>query len=128
MKNGFTWLSDASGITNRYIGYLDSVIIRTDQYYKLPGDSIIRIHGDSLAYLTPPITFDSTWAEPIYDIWAFGHGNTNAGSLILNQTFGAGKARGFELRKKQGKYVMYPVGIDVEQKCDQPKRIMLLRL
>ena len=117
----FTWLSDASGITNRYIGYLDSVIIRTDQYYKLPGDSIIRIHGDSLAYLTPPLTFDSTWAEPIYDIWAFGHGNTNAGSLILNQTFGAGKARGFELRKKQGKYVMYPVGIDVEQKVRPAK-------
>ena len=121
----FTWLSDMSGVNNRYIGYLDSVIIRTDRMYRLPGGELLRISGDSTDLVPAPEQADSSWTVPVWDIWAFGYPAGNAGTHILLQSFGAGASRGAELRRVGDRYTLYPVALDTARLV-RPARTRLM--
>jgi hypothetical protein len=103
----FTWLSDVSGVYNRHMGYLDSVLVRTDRAYLLPSGLILPIHGDSLHLVELPEIYDSVWQIPVYDVWAYGHANSNAGTHILLQEVHVPGGTVYSLRRESGQYCLY---------------------
>lgn len=111
----FTWLSDVSGVYNRYMGYLDSVVVRTDQYFLVPGGEVVRLHGDSLHVLERPEAYDSTWQVPVHEIWTFGHANTNAGTHILNQAVHGPTGTVYRVMQEGNLYQMYRERPDTAQ-------------
>ncbi|MCF8238298.1 MAG: hypothetical protein K9I85_09100 [Saprospiraceae bacterium] len=82
----FAWLTDESGVYNRKIAYLDSVLIRTDQAFPLPDGEVLIVHQDSLPTFLPPEQVDSSWAVPVYEIQAFAHTTTNKRTHVLDHT------------------------------------------
>ncbi|MCO6486327.1 MAG: hypothetical protein J5I41_11195 [Saprospiraceae bacterium] len=119
----FAWLSDVSGIYNRYIGYLDSVIVRHDRLFLTPDAGIVRIHGDS-THLPAPEVFDSMWLEPIHEVWAFGHAQSNAGTHILNQVTDRPSGTVIELRMQEDRLVFTRTNLDTLD-VRRPEKTML---
>lgn len=108
----FAWLSESSGVWNRSIGYLDSVVVRTDSYYLLPDGEIFFIHGDSTHLILPPAEIDTSWQVPIYEVWAYGQPHTNAPSNILLQSTVSGSYKGYDVFNIGKKFEVYPTDLD----------------
>ncbi len=94
----FAWLTDESGIYNRKIAYLDSVLIRTDQAFQLTDGAVLIVHQDTLPTFLPPEQVDSTWALPVYEIQAFAHATTNKQTHILDHTLAPRTQKVYDLQ------------------------------
>lgn len=113
----FTWLSDHSGIYNRYVGHLDSVVVREDHYFQLADGEVLFIHGDSLHVVELPAQYDSTWTIPQWEVWAYGHPVTNAGTHLLRQSVDRAHQKVWDVRREGMKWAIYgmPLNVDAPQ-------------
>jgi WD40 repeat protein len=108
----FTWLGEQNGIYNRYAAYLDSVLVRNDQYFRLSTGELLYFHGDSLDQIPAGLQYDTSWIEPIFEIWAYGNGVSNAGSNILMHTVDTRNQMVYEVRRDFEDQVIYKTRID----------------
>lgn len=100
----FAWLTDESGVYNRSLAYLDSVLVRTDRAFLLDNGNILLIHADTLPLFLPPQNVDSSWAVPVYEVQAFSHTATNVQTHIREQSFTDRNRMIFDLKQEDKVY------------------------
>lgn len=80
-----SYLSDASGLFNRHIAYLDSILVYNNQIITLKDGTEITLHEDSSLVSLDQTLIDTIVIEPVYEIQSFSHTNTNYNRSITAQ-------------------------------------------
>lgn len=110
----FAWLTDESGLYNRSLAYLDSVLVRTDRAFLLDDGTQLLIHADTLPLILPPPNVDSTWDVPVWEIQAFSHPASNVQTHIQEQSYAERTGMMYDLQHvgKSYQIVGNPVHVD----------------
>ncbi len=91
----FAFLSDESGITNRYYGHLEKYIHHYERIVRLNDGAELHFHPDSIwQEKLDSITLaqvDSSWLQAVIKRRAVNHPATNYASGILEQDFARGE-------------------------------------
>ncbi|MCH2021509.1 MAG: hypothetical protein MK207_03415 [Saprospiraceae bacterium] len=81
-KNLFSYLSDVNGLYNRYVAFIDTLLVRKERVLILEDGTLMNIEqGASFSHL--PV--DSSYIKPIYIETGIEHANTDYSRNILEQ-------------------------------------------
>lgn len=100
--NHFTYLSDVNGFYNRYVGVVDTVLLREERVLLLE-DGTSMVVGPDSSYSHLPV--DSTYIRPIYIQTGRVHANTDYSRNILEHD-GTG-TKVLDLIYKKGTYNIF---------------------
>lgn len=103
----FGFLSDKNGITNRYIGYIDTAFAYNERVYLLKGsDKEIILHADSTLSI-PEENIEKTFLRDIYKPKGFTYANSDYNRSIIEQHSAPRLGKVLQLVQKDNKYAFY---------------------
>lgn len=112
----FGFLSDQSGITNRYIGYIDTVFAYDERVYLLKGAAEeIVLHVDSTLGVAAE-NIDTTFVRSIYKPKGFTYANSNYNRSVLGQHTAPRVGKVIQLVQKDNAYSFYIDELMVDKK------------
>lgn len=133
--NSLAYLSDESGIVNRYICQLDTVVDYRIRHIILKDGSIVEMHEDS-AYLPkhPQHTIDSMYFTPIMKVTGKAISNTDYSRSLLAHEISKENSKVADLLKYDGGYKLFVRDLNLERTAapqatqfrnilDKPKKI-----
>jgi hypothetical protein len=112
-----SYLSDASGLYNRQMAYLDSVFVYNNQIITLKDGTEITLHEDSTLVTLDQTLIDTILLQPVYEIQSYTHTSTNYNRSITNQHMSRRTNKGLDLFSKGGRNEVYVYDIDPLQKA-----------
>ncbi len=110
----FTFLSDESGIYNRYYGYLEDYIHHYDQLIYFNDGTNIRLNADSILTALDSTTVDSIVIEPVIKKRAVNHPASNYRTNIVEQSTAPRAGKFSELRLIDDVYSAFIGRIDTD--------------
>ncbi|MGB0864205.1 MAG: hypothetical protein ACPG19_01950 [Saprospiraceae bacterium] len=111
----FSYLSNETGIYNRYIGYVDTIFAYKERVYILNNKKEIVLPTDSLLNL-PAEEIDTMFVRDIYKPKGFSYATTNYSRNILEQHTAPKANKKATLLFYEGKYQVYIDEINTEKK------------
>ncbi|MFK7947990.1 MAG: hypothetical protein AB8G11_10385 [Saprospiraceae bacterium] len=103
----FGFLSDQSGITNRYIGYIDTVFAYDERVYLLKGaEEEIILHADSILNIAAE-NIDTTFIRSIFKPKGFTYANSDYNRSLLDQHTAPRVGKVVQLVQKDNAYSFY---------------------
>lgn len=108
----FAFLSDESGIYNRYLGYIDTVLAYSERVYLLNNGEEIVLPEDSLLHTLPDSTLDTTYIRPVYKPRGFAFANSQLPHHLIQQSATADGARLTTLVYTDGRYSLHQLATD----------------
>ncbi|MEM9886471.1 MAG: hypothetical protein AAF849_11320 [Bacteroidota bacterium] len=103
----FSYLSDESGVYNRYVGYLEDYIAFYERVIELKDGDEIVMHIDSTLEKLDTALIDSTYTRPVVKQRAINRLVSNYASNILEQSQATRRNRSAELLLVDNKYQIY---------------------
>jgi Tol biopolymer transport system component len=123
----FGFLSNQSGITNRQIGYMDTVFAFNERVYLLKGsDKEIILAADSTLEISAE-NIDTTFIRSIYKPKGFSFANTNYDRSILKQSIAPRLGKVLELVRKDNQYLFFLDNLDVEMKASVEQTVFMVK-
>ncbi len=124
--NYFGFLSDRNGITNRYIGYMDTTFAYNERVYLLKGsDKEIILNADSTLDV-PAEIIDTTYIRAIFKPKGFTYSNSNYNRSVLELHTAPAIGKLVQLVQKNNEYTFYMEDIPVNLHTGtEPTRFML---
>jgi hypothetical protein len=111
----FSYLSNETGIYNRYIGYVDTIFAYKERVYILNNKKEIILPTDSLLTL-PAEEIDTMFVRDVYKPKGFSYASTNYNRNIIEQHTSPKTNKMATLLLYEGEYQVYVDDINVEQK------------
>ncbi len=113
----FTYLSNETGLYNRYSGYIDTVYAYAERVYILKeGQKELILPKDSLLTTLPAEQIDTTFIRKVYKPRGFSFANSNYNRSILEQNTSPRTGKVSELVLNNGEYQVYINDLNVETK------------
>ena len=113
----FTYLSNETGLYNRYTGYIDTVYAYSERVYILKeGNKELVLPKDSLLTTIPADQIDTTFIRDVYKPRGFSFANSNYNRSIIEQNTSPKTGKVSELMINNGEYQVYINDLNVEAK------------
>ncbi len=112
----YTYLSDQSGVNNRYSGYLEDVLDFYEKVILLKDSTEIVLHQDSTLESLDTALIASTTLRPVMKTIGVNHPNTNYVYNLVNIHSAPRLKKGVELIKSNEKYLFYTFPLDPQSK------------
>ena len=117
-ENNFGFISNKSGISNQYVGYIDTVFAYNERVYYLKGATEeIVLHIDSTLGIAAE-NIDTTFVRPIYKPKGFAYSNSNYNRSILSQNSAPEVGKVVQLVMVDNKYSFFISDIDAQKRQD----------
>ena len=114
----FGFLSDQSGITNRYIAYIDTVFAYDERVYLLKGaDEEIILHADSTLDIFAE-NIDTTYVRSIFKPTGFTYANSDYNRSVLEQHTAPRVGKVLQLVQKDNEYSFYIEDLTADAKVN----------
>ena len=125
----FSYVSDATGIANRQMGYLKDVIAYYEQHILLQDSTEIVLHQDSSLSALDSTLILSVSLEPVYKKKAFTHNNSDYAFNIKEQSVAGKVGKVAETVISDGQHAVYIHPIHPQRRKEaQPTRFMKQQL
>jgi len=108
----FSYVSDQSGLDNRYYGYIDSILLHYNKHLILETGEEIVLHQDSSLAKLDTALIDSTFLTPVYQKVAYTHQASNRNRPIKEQDLSPRTGKMVELFVDQERPVFYLTKVD----------------
>ena len=113
----FTYLSNETGVYNRYTGYIDTVYAYAERVYILKDvKKELILPRDSILTTLPADRIDTTFIRDVYKPRGYSFANSNYNRSILEQKTSPKSGKVSELVLNNGQYQVYINDLNVEAK------------
>ncbi|NJN77321.1 MAG: hypothetical protein HC803_02510 [Saprospiraceae bacterium] len=113
----FGFLSDANGIINRHVAYIDTVFAYNERVYMLKGaDKEIILHADSTLNI-PKESVDTTFIRSVFKPKGFSYANSNYERSVIEQHSAPRIGKVLQLVQQNNEYTFVLEDLDVNYKA-----------
>lgn len=124
----FGFLTDANGITNRHLAYIDTVFAYNERVYMLKGATKeIILHADSTLNV-PTESIDTTFIRSVFKPKGFSFANTNYDRSIIEQHTAPRIGKVLQLIQQNNQYVFIMEDLDVNYKANTTPTVYMKRI
>jgi hypothetical protein len=124
----FGFLSDANGIKNRHIAYIDTVFAYNERVYRLKGaDKEIILHADSTLNV-PAESLDTTFIRSVFKPKGFSFANSDYERSIIEQHTAPRIGKVLQLVLQDNQYLFVMEEVDVNYKAAQTQTAYMKRI
>ncbi len=114
----FTFTTNETGIYNRSIGYIDTVLAYQERVYLLKDGTEILLPQDSVLATLPADQIDTTFIRDVMKPRGFSYTNTNYNRNVIEQHTAPRANKVATLFLNEGQYQIYVDDIDINQKTN----------
>ena len=124
----FGFLTDANGITNRHVAYIDTVFAYNERVYMLRGaDKEIVLHADSTLDV-PSESVDTTFIRSVFKPKGFSFANSNYDRSVIEQHTAPRIGKVLQLVRQNNEYVFLMDDLDVNFKAPKTPTVYMKRV
>jgi hypothetical protein len=124
----FGFLTDANGITNRHVAYIDTIFAYNERVYRLKGaDKEIVLHADSTLNV-PEESVDTTFIRSVFKPKGFSFANSNYDRSIIEQHTAPRIGKVLQLVQQNNEYVFVMEDLEVDYKASETPTVYMKRV